>query len=60
MLEVIADCLHKAKRSNDVKAVLLINKGDYFCSGIDYTELMHCQDDKDYKTTITDLISSLR
>jgi len=60
MLECLCDCLQKAKKSSDVKAIVLTNNGDYFCSGVDYTDLMHCTDDKEYKMLVNDIITSLR
>jgi len=60
MLDSLRDCLVKATKNNEVKAVLLSNNGNYFCSGIDYTGLMNCNDDKEYKSMVFELVSSIR
>ncbi|XP_057291002.1 chromodomain Y-like protein isoform X1 [Hydractinia symbiolongicarpus] len=60
MLDSICDCLMKAKKNSEVKAVLLTNNGDFFCSGIDYSELMNCIDDKEYRALVYELISGIR
>lgn len=60
MLDSICDCLIKAKKNSEVKAVLLTNNGDFFCSGIDYSELMNCIDDKEYRALVYELISGIR
>jgi len=60
MLESLRECLVKATKNSEVKAVLLTNNGNYFCSGIDYTTLVNCSDDKEYKSLASELVSSIR
>lgn len=60
MLDSLRDCFVRAVKNNEVKAVLLTNNGNYFCSGIDYTRLMNCVDDKEYKSLVFDLVNCIR
>jgi len=60
MLDAIRNHMIKAKKNDTIKAVLFCSSGDYFCSGIDYSEFVECSDDKTYKILVNDLISCLR
>lgn len=60
MLDTIRSYMIKARKSDDVKAVLFCNNGDYFCSGIDYEDLVECTDEKSYKALVNLLVSTLR
>jgi len=60
MLEALRDCFLKAMKSKEVKAVLLTGNGSYFCSGLDYSPLMNCNDDAEYKALATELVASVR
>ena len=50
----------RARKSDEVKAVLFCNNGDYFCSGIDYEDIIECTDEKSYKALVKELVSTLR
>jgi len=60
MLESLRDCLLKAAKNKDVKAVLLTGNGSYFCSGLDYTPLMNSTNATEYKGLVIQLVSSIR
>ncbi|XP_002165878.3 chromodomain Y-like protein 2 [Hydra vulgaris] len=60
MLAIICECLHRACKNPDVKAVLICSNGDYFCSGIDYSELVNSSDDKEYKSNASKLVVAIK
>jgi len=60
MLEALRDCFLKAMKNKEVKAILLTGNGTYFCSGLDYSPLMNCSDDVEYKALVTELVASVR
>jgi len=60
MLEALRDCFLKAMKNKEVKAVLLTANGTYFCSGLDYSPLINCNDDVEYKTLVSELVASVR
>lgn len=60
MLESLRDYLIKAMKSKDVKAILLTGNGSHFCSGIDYSCLVNCNDDNEWKLAVNRLIPSIK
>jgi len=60
MLDTLRDYLIKARKTENVRAVLFCSEGDYFCSGLDYSDLVECEEDKMYKILVTNLIATLR
>lgn len=60
MLDTMRDHMLKAQKDPNVKAILICSNDDYFCSGIDYTDLIDCTDDKAYKYLVNTLVSTLR
>lgn len=62
MLESLRDCFIRASNNSSVKVVLLRNNGDHFCSGIDYSGIIACDDSdkvEEIADTLTAAISNL-
>eukprot|EP00794_Sanderia_malayensis_P018884 gene18884-20785_t len=59
MMGSLMQCLQSAQKDAEISAVLLCNNSDHFCSGVDYSELIEC-DDKQYKEKATEICNSLR
>ena len=60
MMATICECFNRARKNPDIKAVLICNNGDFFCSGVDYTDLVNSSDDKEYKSLASKLVVALK
>lgn len=59
MMDTLTQCLQAAQNDSSVRAVVLKNNGDHFCSGIDFSELIEC-DEKHFKSRATEICASVR
>ena len=60
MIESLTACLEDAGQNSSIKAVLIRNNGDYFCSGIDYSDLIECGSEKFYRQKATELADAIK